>query len=179
MNDKTLVLIIGLVAGLLVACIGGMLLLAAGGARPAAVTPGPPAGALIEAAVSEDYLSRTFPELAAGGTDQSPVLDGRVDIQPGNRMRFVAQLDTPLGLFTVAGVISLAVQNDQIKVHLLDVRAGQVPITLLLMPFVPSIEARINEAANQEIARRTGPAKVRLLGMTSDDTQLTVYLAGK
>jgi hypothetical protein len=179
MSDKTIMLFIGVIAGLLLSCMGGLLMLATPPGKSAAVTAGPPAGAVIEADIAESYLNRTFAENVAGGSAKSPVLDGRIDILPGNRLKFVAQLDTPLGLFTTSGAITIAVRDGQLKFHVADLRAGQVPVTLLALPFLPAIEAQINEQANRQLAERSAQAKVKLLGVTSDDTQLRFYLAGK
>jgi hypothetical protein len=179
MSDKTIMLIIGVIAGLLLSCISGLLMLATAPSKPTTVSAGPPAGAVIEAAIAESYLNRTFAENVAGGGAKSPVLDGRVDILPGNRLKFVAQLDTPLGPFTTSGAITIAVRDGQLKFHVAEVRAGQVPVTLLASPFLPAIEAQINEQANRQLAERSAQAKVKLLGVTSDETQLKFFLAGK
>jgi len=179
MSDKHLVLIIGIVAGLLFACLGGLLLMATGKASPAGGPAAPPDGALIEAQVAEPYLSYMLVETTAGDSVTRMIVDGRIDIQPDNRLAFLAQIDTPLGPMTTRGAVTIAVRDGRLAFRLGDVRLGQVPLTFLLAPFLPAIESQINEQANRQLAERIALAQLELVAVTSDETQLTFYLTGK
>ena len=179
MSNRQLVLIIGIVAGLLFACLGGLLLLATGKAAPAGGPAAPPDGALIEAQVVEPYLSHTMVETTSADAGALKILDGRIDIKPNNRLAFLAQIDTPLGPMTTRGAVTIAVRDGRLAFRLDEVRLGQAPLTFLLAPFLPAIESQINEQANRQLAERIALAKVELLAVTSDETQLTFYLTGK
>ncbi len=179
MNDKTLVALIGLIAGMLICCCSGGVLMAASSSSSAAnVTPFT-GSATIEADVNEQYLNRTFMQNVAGFSSPMPLQGGQLDITPGNRMRFVVQVQSPLGEMTVNGLVTLAVQDGQLVIHIADVRLGQLPVTALMQMFAPGLEVQINEQANKQLQDRTALANVKLVGVSTDDTQLRVFLTGK
>jgi hypothetical protein len=179
MNDKTLVALIGLIVGMLVCCCSGGVFMAAGSSSPAVdVTPFT-GSATIEADVTEQYLNRTFMQNAAGFSSPMPLQSGQLDITPGNRMRFVVQVQSPLGEMTINGLVTLAAQDGQLVIHIADVRLGQLPVTALMQLFAPDMEAQINEQANKQLQDRTALANVTLVGVSTDDTQLRVFLTGK
>lgn len=179
LSDKTLAALIGLVAGMLVCCCSGGLLLATGTAGPAIDADRPPANATIEADVAEAYLNRTFMQNAAGYSSPWPLQSGQLDVLPGARMSFVTQVASPLGLMTINGLITFAARDGQLVIHIADVRLGQLPVTTLMQLFAPGMEAQINAQANQQLRERSAQANVALVGVSSDDTQLRFFLAAK
>lgn len=180
MSDKSLLLVIGLLAGVLLGCLGGIAMVAFGVSGGHSAEPAtPPDGALVEAAISEDYLNRTFLDSLGTSGGAALVYDGRVDVQPGNRLRFIAQLDTPIGLATTRGTVELAVVDGLLSIRILEVRLGQLPVTLLARPFLAGIEKQINEQANRLLTERSSSAPVKLLGMTSNESEIRFYLVDR
>lgn len=183
MSDKTIVGLMGVIAGVLLCLVAGLLLLASGSASPATVTEpaaGPPAGAVIEAAVTEEYVNRAFMQnVPAAGNAAWSLEAGRVDIQTGNRVQFTAKVGSPVGTLIVKGTVSIAVQDEKLALHVTEARLGTLPLTGLLKPFLPALEAQVNDEANRQLSARTAQAKVRLLGVASDETHLRFYLAGQ
>jgi len=181
MSDRSIVGLMGVIAGVLLCLVVGLLVLAAGtGARPGFANPGPPVGAVIEAAVTEEYVNRAFMQnVPAGGNAAWSLEEGRVDIQAGNRVQFTARVGSPVGRLIVKGTVSIAVQNEKLALHVAEARLGTLPLTGLLKPFLPALEVQVNDEANRQLSARMAQAKVRLLGVASDETRLRFYLAGQ
>jgi len=181
MSDRTLAVLIGLIAGMLVCCCSGGLLIAAGSSGTAVdVAQSPaPTDAGIRADIAESYLNRTFMDNAAGYPSPWPLKAGRLDVLPGNQMKFIVQVESPLGLMTVNGLATLTARDGELVIRIADVRLGQLPVTALMQAFQPDMEAQINEQANQQLRERTQMAQVKLLAVTSDDTQFQFFLASE
>jgi len=188
MSDKTIAGLMGVIAGVLL-CLVALLAATAGlgspagagdAAQPGLASPGPPAGTVIEAAITEEYLNRAFMQnVPAGGNAAWTLEEGRVDIQAGNRVQFTAKVGSPLGTLIVKGTVGIAVQAEQLVLHVTEARLGTLPLTGLLKPFLPALEAQVNDEANRQLSERAAQAKVRLLGVASDETHLRFYLAGQ
>jgi hypothetical protein len=88
-------------------------------------------------------------------------------------------VETPVGAMTARGLVSVAAEKGRLRIRLVDIRLGQLPITGLLKLFVPTMESDINEYANSLLIDRTATAKVQLLGVRSDEDTLKFYLAGE
>lgn len=182
MSDKTLVMVIGLLAGMLVGCMGGAVLIAAGSPSPVAPVAAPPFApgqAMIEADIAEQYLNRTFLQNAAAYPSPWPVQNGQLDVLPGNRLRFIAQVKSPLGVLMISGTITMIAHDGELQMRIAEVRLGQLPVTGLIRIFQPGLENQINAQANRQLRERTALAKVKLIGVTSDETQLRFFLAGQ
>ncbi len=179
MSDRMLAALIGVIAGMLVCCCSGGLLMAAGSSSSGLELAKPPANATIEAQITEAYLNRTFLQNATGFPSPWPLQSGQIDVLSGNRMKFVARVQSPLGEMTVNGMVTLTARDGQLVIRLADVRLGQLPVTAMMQLFLPGLEAQINELANQQLRDRTALAKVTLVGVTSDDTQLRFFLTGE
>ncbi len=179
MRDKTLAVLIGLIAGMLVCCCGSGWFLASGSVSPLAEPSQAPAGAAIEAAIAESYVNRTFVQSAADYPSPWPVYGGLVDVLPGNRVRFTVQVESPGGLVTVNGMITLAARDGNLVIRVADVRLGQLPVTALARPFLADLEAQVNQQANRQLRERMAQAGMTLAGVSSDDTQLRFFLAVK
>ncbi len=179
LSEKVLMALIGLVAGMLVCCCSGGVLLAVSSGSPEIGVTALPATGTIEADLAEAYLNRTFLDNTRAYPSPWPIQAGQLDVRPGNRMDFVVQVASPIGPLTINGIVTLAAREGRLVIRLADVRMGALPVTALAPIFQPDIEARINEQANRQLEERTALAKVQLVGVTSDDTQLRFFLAGK
>lgn len=181
MGDRPLVALIGLIAGMLVCCCSGGLILAlgSGGAPVEVAQSAVPPNAPIEADIAESYLNRTFLQNAAGYPSPWPLRGGQLDVLPGNRIKFTAQLESPLGELTANGVVIIVARDGQLDIRIAEVRLGQLPVTALMQLFAPDIGAQVSAQANQQLRERTALAGVQLVGVASDDTQLRFFLAAK
>jgi len=177
-SERVIVLLISLIAGLLLCCLGGSLLTLTGSV-PAAIDASAPADADIQADLSEAYLNRLFLENADTYPSPLPLEGGYLDIQPGNRIGFVAQVGSPAGKLTAKGTITIAVEDGALRIRLAEVRLGSMPVTTMMRLFQPALEANINALANRQLLERTGQAKVTLLAITTDDDEMHVFLAAK
>jgi hypothetical protein len=179
MSDRNIALLMGVIAGMLLCLIAGLFSIAAGSPAEDVESAQAPAGAVIEAAITEAYVNRAFVQNVASGTGSWSVDDGRIDILPGSRVQFTARIGSPLGKLMVEGAVTMAVKDERLAIRIVDARLGQLPLIGLLKPFLPSIESRIDEEANRQLSERLAQANVRLIGVTSDDTYLRFHLAGQ
>ncbi len=181
MSDKTIAFLIGVIAGVLACLVIGLFFVAAG--APAKETDSapatPPAEAVIEAAIAEDYVNRAFMESIVGSTGDWKIEGGRVDIQPAGRIEFSAKIGSPIGSAIIKGVVRITVRDEKLNIHVAEVRLGQLPLTGALRPFLPTLESQINDEANRQLRQRADKAKVKLVGVTSDDDHLRFHLAGQ
>jgi hypothetical protein len=178
MSDKSIVLVMGFVAGMLLCLVIGLFVLAAGAPASFVAPAGPPPDAVIEVTITEDMVNRAFAHGVAGGAGAWSVDEGRIDLQPGNRVQFTARIGTPVGKWMVEGQAGIAVQDERLMLRILEARLGQLPLTGILRPFLPSIESRIEEEANRQLSERLARASLRLVGVTSDEAHLRLHLAG-
>jgi hypothetical protein len=177
MSDKTIALLLGLVAGMLLCCVATLPLLAAA-TRPAPAAPiTPPADAVIEAALSEDYINRVFVRQALDQLGSLAPDEAQVDVTPGGRLTFVAHVPSPLGRLSVKGAVDIVVKDERLALRIAAVNLGQMPLAGLLRPLLPALESRLNDEANRQLMARAGPLKLRLIGVSSDETTLRFYLA--
>ena len=135
-----------------------------------------PANAVIEAAITEEYVNRAFMQNVAGGDTAWSIEDGRVDVLPGNRIEFTAKVGSPAGIMLVKGAVNMTVKDERLAIRITDIRLGQLPLRGLLKPFLASIETSVNAEANKQLSARLEQAKVRLVGMTTDETHLRFFL---
>ncbi|MHB0875006.1 MAG: hypothetical protein ACYC5O_03055 [Anaerolineae bacterium] len=176
-TERLIVLLIGLIAGLLLccSCIGVYLALGDSAATPIEVAA--PATTAIQADLSEAYLNRMFLSNTASFNSPVPITGGQIDVQPGNRIAFAVDLDTPLGAITATGAVTITVRDGLLDIHIEQVNLGRLPVTRLMRLFRPTTEAEINAEANRQLLERASQAKLGLEALTTDDTTLHVYLA--
>lgn len=174
-SDRVLGCLLGGALGMLFSCCLGIAALALGGSPPTIPAAPPPPAYDIEAIVEEDYINRTFLESAAGLPTPLPLVAGHLDVHPGGQADFATQVALGPLRPVFRGTVALrATPAGELRVDLIEVRAGSVPVTAL----VPASLARaINQAVNQQVAERAGAAGVRVIGVTSDETTLRFYLA--
>ena len=177
-TERLIALLIGAIAGLLLSCSCIALFLATASSGDATVVEAtaPATLAPIQADLSEDFLNRTFLSNVATFGSPVPITAGRLDIMPGNRIAFTADLDTPLGPLQATGTVTIAVQDNLLDIGIESVTLGQLPVTQLMRLFRPNTEAEINAIANRQLSERAGQAGLKLQAITTDDTQLHVYL---
>lgn len=169
-----MVLIGGLVGLVFTCCTGGLFLLGGGSSSAPNVASQPPAQYDIEVIVEEDYINRTMVENAAGVVSAFPLVAGHLDIHPGGRADFVAQVEIgPLRPVFKGTLAFQATDTGQLELRFSRVMAGYLPVTAL----VPAGQKRaLNQALNRMIAERAGPFDLRIAGVASDETTLRFYL---
>ncbi len=177
-TDRLLGCLLGLCLGLLlICCPGGLWLALSGGGQVSGDFAPPPTEVSVEATITEDYLNRTLMEQMAGYPSPWPVVAGKVDVLPGNRLAFAVQTQVNEGLrLTFEGIITLAAQDGQLVIRIRQVRCGLLDLTSLMKQVRPEVEAQVNERANQQLRERAGRAGLTLVGVSTDDQQATFYL---
>jgi len=184
-TDRLLGLLIGLLAGMFLCCAFTGLTLALGGGAPSqgrgeVPSPSsPPAGATLDVAIDEAYLSRTLAQNARGYPSPWPILGGRMDVRPENQATFDVLLDSPLGRMTVSGRATFTSAQGRLAVHIAQVKLGAIPVTPLVGLFAPDLDAQINGQANRQLQERTREVGITLLGVTTDEQFLRFYFTGK
>jgi hypothetical protein len=180
-TDRLLGLLIGLLAGMFLCCAFTGLTLALSGGAPAvqSATGGPPAGATLDVAIDEAYLSRTLAQNARGYPSPWPILGGRMDVRPENQATFDVLLDSPLGRMTVSGRATFTSAQGRLAIHIAQVKLGAIPVTPLVGLFAPDLDAQINGQANRQLQERTREVGITLLGVTTDEQFLRFYFTGK
>lgn len=177
--DRLLGLLAGLLAGMFLCCAVTGLTLALGGSAPALQSATPPAGATLDVAIDEAYLSRTLAQNASGYPSPWPILGGRMDVRPGNQATFDVILDSPLGRMTVSGRAAFAAAQGRLAVHIAQVKLGAIPVTPLVGLFAPDLDGQINSQANRQLQERAQGAGVTLLGVTTDEQFLRFHFTGQ
>ena len=183
-TDRFLGLLVGLLAGMFLCCAFTGLTLALGGGAPAqgrgeVSSPSSPAGATLEVAIDEAYLSRTLAQNARGYPSPWPILSGRMDVRPGNQATFDVLLDSPLGRMTVSGEATFAVAQGRLAVHIAQVKLGAIPVSPLVGLFAPDLDAQINSQANRQLQERAQGAGITLVGVTTDEQFLRFHFTGQ
>jgi hypothetical protein len=167
--------VLGCVFGILFSCCLGVAVLSLLDTAPA-VTPvtSPPTEYDIEAIVEERYINDLLAEDTAGSQVPEFLVAGRVDVRPGGLIDFAVQLAAGPFRPLLHGTVALHVtEAGQLEVGLKALEAGR----LSLATIVPDrLLARVNEEINEQLTERTTTLGVRLLGITSDETTLHVYL---
>ena len=178
MSERTIVLLMGLIAGILLCCLVSLLTLAL---EPPPAGPGeaaaPPASLAVEVVLSEGFLNRAAQQALEEADLPWEVGDLALDVRPGGRIDFAARVEPPLGPVAVRGTTRLVTQGGRLAVEFAALRAGDLPLMLLARPFLSEIEAQINQEANAQLAERAGRAKLRLAGIGGDERQLILYFS--
>jgi hypothetical protein len=178
MAEKGVALLIGLLAALLLSCgCGALYLLAA--PTPQVTEQGELVDAYVRADVSEAYLNRSFTANAAMAPSPWPIHSGQVDVLPGNRLNFAATAQSPVGRITFTGTVAITARDGQLHIGIASVNLGPLPVTPFLRAFYPGIEGRINAEANRLLLERASGAHLRLATVTTSDTHLHLFLAGR
>ena len=177
-GERIVASLIGLIAGLLLFCLGALLLMASG-SQPAALAESAPAEAEIQADISEAYLNSIFLADAATYPSPWPLEGGQLDLLPGNLIGFAAQVQSPLGSLTVKGTATIVARDGQLQIGIAEVRLGPMPVAVFMRLVQPELESQLNSQANQQLLQRTAEAGLTLLALTTDDSQMHAYLAAK
>jgi hypothetical protein len=173
-SDRALGCLLGGIFGMLATCclaIGVLMLPEDAASIPDSV---PPSMYDIEAIVEEDYVNRTFLDSAAGLPQPVPLVAGHLDLHTGGWAEFAVQAEMGPLQPVFHGTIALrATETGELDISLARVRVGSISVTR----FVPAdMLAAINRDVNRQLAERTGDSKVRLIGVSSDETTLRFYL---
>lgn len=175
-SNRTLGCLLGGIVGMLLTLCVGIAMVALSPAQDAP-PEGPPAPASydVEAVIEEDYINRTFLEAAATMPQPVPLTEGNLDLRPGGRGDFAVRAEVgPLRPVIRGTVLFRATADGDLQVILHAVRVGRLPVTGL----VPEgVLEDVNEDVNRQLEERAGGAGLRLVGVTSDDTTLRIYLS--
>jgi hypothetical protein len=137
----------------------------------------PPREYDIEVIVEEHYINRLLAEGTAGSQVPDFLAAGHVDVRSGGLIDFAVQLTVGPLRPLIRGTVALHVTEvGQLEVMLRKLEAGR----LSLAPLVPDGPlASANEEINEQLIERTTDMGVRLLGVTSDETTLHLYLVSE
>jgi hypothetical protein len=174
-SDRLLIVLVGALVGMLATCCSGVAVLLLLGVTPAATPAAPPPAYDVEAIVEEAYINRSMQESAITIPSPLPMVAGQLDILPGGQAHFVSQMEVGPLRPVFEGTIRLQPSPaGGLEVEFLSVQVGYLPVT----PLVPTSQiAAINLAINQMVQERAGPIDLQVVGVTSDETTLHIYLA--
>lgn len=173
-SDRVLGSLLGGVVGMLYSCCLGVVALAVL-ESPTTVTPTPPPSVYeIEAIAEEDYINRVMLESAAEFGSPVPLVASHLDVRPGGQADVAAQIELgPLRPVFRTTIALRATAEGGLEVVLVEARVGRLPVTAL----VPAdLLVTMNQAVNQQLDERMGAAGLQLVGVTSDETTLHLYL---
>lgn len=173
--ERVLVGLLGGVLGILFSCCLGIAALSLLDTPPEATSvASPPVAYDIEAIVEERYINRALAEGAAGSQVPDYLAAGHVNVRPGGLMDFAVQLGLGPLHPVLRGTVALQVTElGELQVTLKELEVGR----LSLAPLVPDrLLTTVNDEINRQLAERTTGMGVRLLGLSSDETTLHLYL---
>lgn len=173
-SDRRLGCLFGGLLGLLLTnCLAiGVLVLSGDQAQVAPCQP--PATYAVEVVIHEDYINRVLVESAIGLLQSVPLRAGHLDIRDGSRGDFAVQTDLGPFHLVLRGTVRVRVtESGELSLALDALRIGRLPIT----PFVPArLLDGVSEDLNRLLEQSAHAVNVHLVGVTSDETTLHVYL---
>ena len=174
-SDRLLVVLIGALVGMFFTCCSGAAVLLLLGTTPAATPTPPPPAYDVEAIVEEAYINRSMLGSADPIPSPLPLVAGRIDILPGGQVHFVAQMEAGPFHPVFEGTIRLQPSAaGGLELEFLSVRVGYLPVT----PLIPASQVtELNAAINEMLEERAGAVDLQVVGVTSDETTLHIYLA--
>jgi hypothetical protein len=174
-SDRLLIVLIGALVGMFFTCCSGAALLLLLGSTPAATHAPPPPAYDVEAIVEEVYINRSMLDSPDTIPSPLPLVAGHLDILPGGQAHFVSQMEAGPLRPVFEGTIRLQPSAaGGLEVEFLSVQVGYLPVT----PLVPTSQiTAINAAINQMLEERAGAVDLQVVGVTSDETTLHIYLA--
>jgi hypothetical protein len=170
-----LVVLLGALVGMFFTCCSGTAVLLLLGTTPAATPIPPPPAYDVEAIVEEAYINRSMFDSPVQIPSPLPLVAGHVDILPGGQVHFVSQMEAGPFRPVFEGTIRLQPSAaGGLELEFLSVRVGYLPVTPLIPPRQVT---EINEAINQMLEERASAVDLQVVGVTSDETTLHIYLA--
>lgn len=128
----------------------------------------------VEVVVEETYINRIMVESAGEMEGGVPLVAGHLDLLPGGRADFEAQLRWGPFEPVIKGTIGFRTSSaGSIEVVLLEAQLGRLPLTGLVPK---SALDDVNADLERQIVERFQSARMELVAVSTDETSLHLYL---